>query len=281
MSMRKIILDKLLHPRECCHIHTTDINAAQPDDAHTHDFHELFWIEAGQGWHWINGEKRLLEPGILVLIRAPDAHAFSAAVSGSFRLVNVAFYCRAWEHLRARYFHGLPNLFGPKHISEREYKLTGAELAGLQRAARELASESRASFGIERFLLNLIFSLRSKSGMKDRSIPDWLKKACHDFTEPRHFIDGTQALARLAGRSPEHVSREVRRLLKKTPTEIVNDARMAYASSRLAGTDDKIVNIALDCGFENLGHFYRLFHAKFGHSPRAYRILQKRIVGTA
>jgi AraC family cel operon transcriptional repressor len=82
------------------------------------------------------------------------------------------------------------------------------------------------------------------------------------------------ALARLAKRSPEHVAREFRRYLNWTPTDVINDARMSYAADRLAASDDKITTIALDCGLENLGHFYRLFQARYGCTPRAYRVRQ-------
>jgi AraC family cel operon transcriptional repressor len=49
---------------------------------------------------------------------------------------------------------------------------------------------------------------------------------------------------------------------------------MAFAANRLLTTEDAILDIALDCGFQNLGHFYRLFHSKYGFSPFAYRQYQ-------
>ena len=37
-------------------------------------------------------------------------------------------------------------------------------------------------------------------------------------------------------------------------------------------TDLPIVRIAGDCGIGNLSHFYRLFNARFGVTPRRYRL---------
>ena len=54
---------------------------------------------------------------------------------------------------------------------------------------------------------------------------------------------------------------------------------VGYAASRLATTGERIIDIALDCGFENLGHFYKVFGRKFSASPRQYRLQQQRIVG--
>jgi AraC family cel operon transcriptional repressor len=36
--------------------------------------------------------------------------------------------------------------------------------------------------------------------------------------------------------------------------------------------DQEILDIALDCGIGNLSHFYSLFRAETGMTPRAYRL---------
>ncbi|MBC8009733.1 MAG: helix-turn-helix transcriptional regulator, partial [Burkholderiales bacterium] len=99
----------------------------------------------------------------------------------------------------------------------------------------------------------------------------WLSDACAAIQEPRHFVGGTPALARLAGRSPEHLAREMRRHLRRTPTDVVNAARLTHAAQQLATTSRPIIDIAGECGFEGLGHFYKLFHARYATSPLRYR----------
>lgn len=280
--MARLKLANILQPSEYYHVASVDLSAGQSDKpgrSHSHDFHELFWVEEGKGWHCINGERRELRFGDLVLIRAPDVHTFSVAKGGTLRIFNVAFHCRTWSYLRLRYFQDWPDPFSLLDVGAREYFVEGADSADLRRAGREIAVGHRSRAAIERFLLNLFSRLSSNTLFETKVIPDWLKDACRGICEPPVFTEGAPAFARLAGRSPEHVAREVRRLLNKTPTDIVNEARLAYAASRLCGSDDKIVNVALDCGFENLGHFYRLFGAKFGVSPRHYRLQQQIIMG--
>jgi AraC family cel operon transcriptional repressor len=110
-------------------------------------------------------------------------------------------------------------------------------------------------------------------------MPDWLADALPQFGKPEHFAEGTAALARLAGRSPEHVAREVRRWTGKTPTDLLNEARLVWAARRLAAGDARIVNLAIDCGFESLGHFYVLFKKRFGLTPHKYRMDSAKITG--
>ena len=62
------------------------------------------------------------------------------------------------------------------------------------------------------------------------------------------------------------------RWLKQTPTEIVNTVRMDYSARQLTETARPILEIALDCGLNNLSHFYALFRQRFGVSPRKYRL---------
>jgi AraC-like DNA-binding protein len=57
----------------------------------------------------------------------------------------------------------------------------------------------------------------------------------------------------------------------KTLPQYVNELRIGRACSRLVETDDKISDIALDCGFENLSGFNRQFQRIAGMTPKDYR----------
>ncbi len=267
---------------EFYHFARPELTAERAVNLHCHDFHEVFWMEEGHGWHWINGGRRELRPGKLVLVRAPDAHGFSVASGRAIRIVNVAFHCSTWRYLRARYFAGQPDFFGARDAATREFELSPGEVRTLQQAARELDVTPRGRVHIERFLLNLLCARRAAApGPQGPAVPDWLRAACLAISDPAHFERGTRGFAALAHHSPEHVAREVRRWLGRTPTDIVNEARMAHAAGRLAASSDPILEISLECGFENLSHFYRLFAARFGSSPRQYRLRQQRIVSPA
>jgi len=43
-------------------------------------------------------------------------------------------------------------------------------------------------------------------------------------------------------------------------------------------TDEPIVQIATGCGLPNLSHFYRLFNARFGVTPRQLRLRHRALM---
>ncbi len=278
--MQKLKIRDSLRPGEACQYASLDIDSPKVGELrapmHTHDFPEVFWVEDGAGQHWINGGQRTLRAGLLALIRPSDAHAIVVEACRRWRMVNVSFPADVWNRLCGRYFPGGRNPWRSRPYPEREYELSAAAMLDVQRAAAELATGARGRRAIDRFLLNLCHVLEQAEQQAAASaIPDWLAKACREIGRDRNFAGGTPVFARLAGRSAEHVAREARRLLGKTPTQLVNEARMVHAALRLAQTQDQIIEISLDCGFTNLSHFHKMFRKHHGVTPRTFRLQQQ------
>jgi AraC family transcriptional regulator len=90
-----------------------------------------------------------------------------------------------------------------------------------------------------------------------------------------HHIDKRHAiseLARLAGISPYHFVRVFRSVTGATPHQWLLRARLRAAAQQLVATRERITDIALEVGFEDLSNFVRSFRAEFGVSPRQYRL---------
>ena len=51
-----------------------------------------------------------------------------------------------------------------------------------------------------------------------------------------------------------------------------NTVRLEKAALALIGGNQKIIDVALGCGFSNISHFNRLFKEKYGVSPMEYKI---------
>jgi AraC family transcriptional regulator len=80
-----------------------------------------------------------------------------------------------------------------------------------------------------------------------------------------------RSLAHEAGLSPFHFLRTFEHLTGVTPHQYVLRTRLREAAMRLMAGPDRILEIALDCGFGDVSNFNRTFRAEFGVSPRVYR----------
>jgi AraC family cel operon transcriptional repressor len=151
----------------------------------------------------------------------------------------------------------------------------------IKRLAQRLDTAIRSRAQLDLFLLEMMFLGRHAAPAENRSpiIADWLQAACDGIKNPKHLEAGLESFYRLAGRSADHVARACRRQLGISPTEVVNSARLEHAATRLSASDDSILDIADECGLPNMAHFYKLFAARFGTTPRRYRMQARLIVG--
>ncbi len=239
---------------------------------HTHDFPEIFWIESGQALHEINGVGEKLFPGDIVFVRPSDCHQLLAADPKGFQMVNIAFPAAVLIDLKRRHPE-VELLHSFTADVPRKLRLSSLQIRNLGEDVRKLASGPASRIAIERLLLGIyLLATASPVSAAAETLPDWLVRACQEIDRPEHFVQGLPAFMRLCARSPEHVARTCRSLLGKSPTEIVNTARLTFAARELRIGTKSILEIALESGFNNLAHFYELFRAFQGATPRRYRL---------
>lgn len=78
-------------------------------------------------------------------------------------------------------------------------------------------------------------------------------------------------LSRKAGLSPFHLQRLFKAVIGETPKEYTSRLRVERAAFRLLIHESSLLDIALECGFQNHETFIRAFRRRFGKSPRGYR----------
>lgn len=271
----RLALRDYLSPSQHYHFARAEIRGRVYSNLHCHDFYEVFWIEDGEGFHSINGSERPLTRGAAFLVRPDDFHDFRAAEGRALRLANAAFSRTLFSALAVRYTE-VKKLFAQPQAG-REIAPGLLNPAFLSESAIGLQAGGGARIAIDRFLLNLASEIQHVR-RKFPPMPDWLENACRGAARPEILIGGTRAFYRLAGRSPEHVIRETRRWLGLSPTHLINRERLRFAAEQLASTNRPISDIVAECGVENLSHFYRIFHAAQGCTPRQYRIRNQAIV---
>ncbi len=246
---------------------------------HTHDFFEFFLLVEGSAYHCVNGRKDFLEEGTLVFMRPQDIHYYEKGPYGDFRIINLSFYEKTVMELFDYLGSGFPKdafLTAPYPTS---ISLSSQEKLRLQRRLEmicHIPQDDKLWFRTElRALLAEVYNryLMHSVAHAEFDRPEWFLQVCKEMKQKKNFIEGMPALLRLSGKSHAHLCRLFKQWEQQTPMQYVNRLKLQYAENLLLHTDWSTLDIALEAGFGNLGHFYKLFKELFGRTPQQHRKL--------
>lgn len=239
-------------------------------EVHTHEFYEFFLVTKGSIYHIVNGQRMVLHAGALVLICPHDQHYYGQFGKTDCEFINLAYPVSTHEAVLG--FLGIEPAAAPVH------RLTPQEMEVLVDRLQSLAAMDRSQRrpALRALLAELFVRyFRSPGSGATAPIPPWLGDLTQAMRQPANFVRGLPRLHELSPVTPEHLCRSVRSHFGKTPTEWINDLRLGYAADLLAHTDQEIVAISLQAGFDNLSHFYHLFRQHYHLSPARYRKAHK------
>ena len=93
-----------------------------------------------------------------------------------------------------------------------------------------------------------------------------------DLADARFFeaLD-VEDMARAAGLSRAHFSREFRRAFGESPHQYLLTRRLERAASLLRMTDRSVADVCFSVGLQSVGSFTTSFTKTYGVSPTAYR----------
>lgn len=87
---------------------------------------------------------------------------------------------------------------------------------------------------------------------------------------------GLKEIAKQVGLSPFHFSRMFKQSLGQSPIQYQKMVRVRVAKELLSNTNLKIIDIALEVGYESAQAFARMFRAETGFSPSDWRRLSSK-----
>jgi AraC-like DNA-binding protein len=93
-----------------------------------------------------------------------------------------------------------------------------------------------------------------------------------DLVDVRYFEPiGVEQMARAAGLSRAHFSREFRRVFGESPHAYLLTRRLERAAALLRNTDRSVAEICFSVGLRSVGSFTTSFKRAYGVTPSAYR----------
>ncbi len=242
---------------------------------HDHDFWELMYVVKGSCSHTINSYMTPLESSTLLLIRPSDCHTFEVLTGTELHFINIAFSVATWRDFCL--VAGLAEILSSWSAAPLPPVVT---LPATQRdacleafrAALHAYLENPSRLALCHFWTRVVPTLLAQPAPPTESLSHpWLPHICAAMREEENLRLGLPRLLELSGVSPEHLARTFKAQRAQTPTAFVNVLRLERASRLLKTTSQDILEVAYDCGFDNLSYFYRLFQRHYGQTPRQHR----------
>lgn len=251
---------------------------------HWHDEMELVVIKKGQGYVSVDFDKHLVHSGDIIMICPGCLHAIEQDASYNMEYENIIFKPEllssgANDLCMLQYMK--PLLDGTLPM---EHFLTPAHevFESLSNCIRQIdlvcADQTTGwQLAVKSALFYFFFLLISERQKKTVSIshnPKSLEKMKtvlkyveEHYTEKLTIDD----MAKLTFYSKSHFMKFFKVHMGTGFTEYLNDYRLAMAARLLKSSDESILMIAEESGFDNLSYFNRIFKRKYGVSPGSYR----------
>lgn len=248
---------------------------------HDHDFYELLLVTSGSMEYELCGRCFTLSEGDFLLVRPGDVHC-KRYTERPCQNINLAFPARTIDALFDFIYDedckqcllALP-VIPVIHLPPNDKKVIQQELEKLNLLPLSQPMLSRTQL---RFLLVDIFRahlsplvLGSCSVGERHQLPAWLSRLLQRMQSPETFSMNLQDWSAEAGKSPEYLCRIFQKHLHTTPSTYLSTLHLNYAANLLAHTDISIIDVAYECGFQSLSHFYHCFRREFHTSPKKYR----------
>ena len=247
---------------------------------HWQDSMELIYIKRGSGLVQTGAQVCTAQSGDIFVLTPGTLHAIRLAESCTMEYENIIFDVEllggAEDLCAEKYLLPLQSgrLALPEHITPDEvwYPQAADCLKEAEEANRckQFGYELCIKGALLRFLALLIAQSKAlppaekASTQRLRAVLQWI--SAH-YSEPVCVADA----AALCQCSPNHFMRWFRQMTGQTFIIFLREYRLNASAEALRTTEDTILSISEQCGFENLSYFNREFKAHFGMTPREYR----------
>lgn len=250
---------------------------------HTHDYVEMVYMCAGNSRHTVNGTAITLQKGELLMLGQNARQAIDPAGEKDIAVNFI---------VRPAFFSGTLPYLGEEETPLRRFVvscLTGENEAGyllfhvadilpiqnlIENLLYTVMEDTPNKRGILQMTMGLLFAqlMNHTEALQFETQEQNAVVSVLRYIE-EHYRDGslTEIADRLHYELPS-LSRLIRQRTGKNYTELLQEKRLSQAAWLLRNTGRNVDEIANAVGYENLSYFHRLFSARFGQSPRQYRL---------
>lgn len=249
---------------------------------HTHDYVEMVYMCQGSTRHIINGAEVVLRTGELLILGQNARQEIYPAGAAD---VGVNFI------VRPEFFSGTLVFLGSEETPLREFIvkcLCGENPSGylhfrvadvkpvqnlVENLLWTLISDTPNRRSINQLTMGLLFvqllNHTDRLSIGDRERETVVRVL--GYIEENYATGSLHDVAAILHYDPAWLSREIKRRTGKNYTELLQEKRLSQAAWLLRNTAQRVSDIAVSVGYENVSYFHRIFAARFGQPPKAYR----------
>lgn len=232
---------------------------------HLHSHIEFMYIIDGGVTVSVNDSKRDLKKGDIAVCFPNDIHSYSS--TGESKLMILIF---SPDIIMGYFSERMGKTLNDPFFIDGTYH---ADVKVLLKMVMEEGLTDRNEFVIKGLLYSIFGKLDNYFVFKDG-------KQLHDTTIQKllryigsHFCENItlDSVAKDLGFSKFHISRLFNHKIGEQFNDYVNKLRINMAQSLLTGSDQSISNIALECGFDSIRNFNRVFKTYSNTTPTEFR----------
>jgi len=257
---------------------------------HTHNYIEVIYMCSGSTCHIINGEEVILRQGELLFLGQTATQEIFPAGENDIAVNFIV--------LPEFFQYGL-DMMEPEENQLRSFVIDC--LWGKRQTAGYLHFKVADVLPVQNLVENLIWTLWNRQPNRRRTNQATMGLLflqlmnCMDKLETdesagdqkvilsvlsyieSHYKDGELSeLAEELHYDISWLSREIKRRMGKTYTELVQAKRLIQAGYLLTTTGMNVSDVALAVGYDNISYFHRIFQERYGMTPRKYRMQSER-----
>lgn len=261
---------------------------------HWHDEMELIYFEKGTFTAWLNTKEFQVEAPAIMFVHPGELHSLFLPSDSIESAIVFNLNILSFEHydaIQAKLIRPLMRgrLKMPLFIKQTDpvfphvkdcYESMTQKIIEMNKCNPENEIEKNAAYlQIKALLFDMLAALYQNNYLlhiKDTNIENEhqienLKKVLSYINENYSTPIRLEELASLLNLNAQYFCRYFKENIGKTVTEYINEIRIEKAAEALAETDEKIITIAQDTGFDNVGYFIRRFKREKGVTPSEYR----------
>ncbi|MBQ6462683.1 MAG: AraC family transcriptional regulator [Pseudobutyrivibrio sp.] len=248
---------------------------------HWHEDAEFIYIKKGCGIIVIDGHELTVSAGDIAFILPSRVHGIYQYENESMEYENIIFDSKMFASTLDDFYDSfllpffesavaIPAIFKPGvtgYESIKRYLDSNDNISSHREGAWGLAIKGNMYL----LLFNLVTIYEQQIGTSTKKKIDKLKPVIKHVEF--HYDEPTSVdeMAKLAGFSESHFMRFFKEAFGVSFVTYLNDYRLSMAARLLLSTEDSVLDISQQVGFENLSHFNRQFKKKYNKTPREYR----------